>query len=126
MPKARPQYRILYIRQDGPISFAAPICGWSAGPLGIGSARRSASCLPIYSYKAVTVSVRTGLWTIPLLQHCTTWLNSNLASGDNDDMLEPPRQKPYPMPGLPATLGDRLMEQVAGRFGFEVRVLPRA
>jgi choline dehydrogenase-like flavoprotein len=47
-------------------------------------------------------------------------------SGHNDDMLEPPRQKPYPMPGLPATLGDRLMEQVAGRLGFEVRVLPQA
>jgi choline dehydrogenase-like flavoprotein len=47
-------------------------------------------------------------------------------SGHNDDMPGPPRQKPYPMPGLPATLGDRLMEQVAGRFGFKVRVLPQA
>jgi choline dehydrogenase-like flavoprotein len=47
-------------------------------------------------------------------------------SGHNDDMLGAPRQKPYPMPGLPATLGDRLMEQIAGTFGFKVRVLPQA
>ena len=38
----------------------------------------------------------------------------------------PPRQKPYPMPGLPAALGDRLIEQIAGRFGFKVRVSPQA
>jgi choline dehydrogenase-like flavoprotein len=30
-------------------------------------------------------------------------------SGPDDDFLGPPRQKPYPMPGLPAALGDRLI-----------------
>ncbi len=47
-------------------------------------------------------------------------------SGPDDDFLGPPRQKPYPMPGLPAALGDRLIEQIAGRFGFKVRVSPQA
>jgi choline dehydrogenase-like flavoprotein len=43
-------------------------------------------------------------------------------SGHND----PTRLIGYPMPGLPATLGDRLIGQIAGRFGFKVRVLPQA
>jgi choline dehydrogenase-like flavoprotein len=47
-------------------------------------------------------------------------------SGHDDDMLGPPRQKPYPMPGLPAALGDRLIAPIAGRFGFKVRVSPQA
>ncbi len=47
-------------------------------------------------------------------------------SGPDDDFLGPPRQKPYPMPGLPAALGDRLIEQIAGGFGFKVRVSPQA
>jgi choline dehydrogenase-like flavoprotein len=47
-------------------------------------------------------------------------------SGPDDDFLGPPRQKSYPMPGLPAALGDRLVEQIAGRFGFKVRVSPQA
>lgn len=47
-------------------------------------------------------------------------------SGDADDTFGPPRQKPYPMPGLPAALGDRLVEQIAGTLGFKVRVSPQA
>jgi choline dehydrogenase-like flavoprotein len=47
-------------------------------------------------------------------------------SGHNDDIVGPARQNPYPMPGLPATLGDRLMEQIAATSGFKVRVLPQA
>ena len=47
-------------------------------------------------------------------------------SGHDDDVFGPPRQKPYPMPGLPATMGDRLMERAAGTFGFKVRVSPQA
>ena len=47
-------------------------------------------------------------------------------SGHDDDMFGPPRQTPYPMPGLPAALGDRLMAQSAGRLGFKVRVSPQA
>jgi glucose dehydrogenase len=47
-------------------------------------------------------------------------------SGNDDDMFGPPRQTPYPMPGLPAALGDRLIEQIAGTFGFKVRVSPQA
>ncbi|MGA7390171.1 MAG: FAD-dependent oxidoreductase, partial [Pseudolabrys sp.] len=47
-------------------------------------------------------------------------------SGHDDDVFGPPRQRPYPMPGLPATVGDRLMDQVAGAFGFKVRVSPQA
>jgi choline dehydrogenase-like flavoprotein len=47
-------------------------------------------------------------------------------SGHDDDVFGPPRQKPYPMPGLPAAMGDRLMDQIAGTFGFKVRVSPQA
>jgi choline dehydrogenase-like flavoprotein len=47
-------------------------------------------------------------------------------SGHADDTFGPPRQKPYPMPGLPAALGDRLVEQIAGTLGFKVRVSPQA
>jgi choline dehydrogenase-like flavoprotein len=47
-------------------------------------------------------------------------------SGDSQDDFGPPRQTPYPLPGLPATLGDRLMDQAARTFGFKVRVSPQA
>lgn len=47
-------------------------------------------------------------------------------SGNGDDAFGPPRRAPYPMPGLPATLGDRLLGDVAGPLGFKVRVLPQA
>jgi choline dehydrogenase-like flavoprotein len=47
-------------------------------------------------------------------------------SGDSQDDFGPPRQTPYPLPGLPATLSDRLMDQAARNFGFKVRVSPQA
>ncbi len=47
-------------------------------------------------------------------------------SGHDDDRFGPPRHTPYPMPGLPATLGDRLMDRAARPLGFKVRVLPQA
>jgi choline dehydrogenase-like flavoprotein len=47
-------------------------------------------------------------------------------SGHDDDVLGSPRQRPYPMPGLPATMSDRLLDQVAGPFGYKVRVSPQA
>jgi choline dehydrogenase-like flavoprotein len=47
-------------------------------------------------------------------------------SGHNDDIFGPPRRTPYPLPGLPATLSDRLVDQIAARFGFRVRVSPQA
>src|SRR5262249_8048093 len=47
-------------------------------------------------------------------------------SGEREGAFGPAGQKPYPMPGLPAALGDRLLESVAGSFGFKVRVSPQA
>jgi glucose dehydrogenase len=47
-------------------------------------------------------------------------------SGHDDDAFGPPRSVRYPMPGLPATLGDRTLSEVAGPLGFNVRVLPQA
>ena len=47
-------------------------------------------------------------------------------AGDDDDTFGPPRRAPFPMPGLPAAIGDRLMDGIAGPFGFKVRVLPQA
>jgi choline dehydrogenase-like flavoprotein len=42
------------------------------------------------------------------------------------DPLGSPRQKPYPLPGLPLTLGDRLMDEAAAPLGYRVRVSPQA
>jgi glucose dehydrogenase len=47
-------------------------------------------------------------------------------AGHDDDVFGPARQRPYPMPGLPAAMGDRLMDRVAGPFGVKVRVSPQA
>ena len=47
-------------------------------------------------------------------------------SGHNDNVFGPSRQTSYPMPGLPATIGDRLVDQIAATLGFRVRVLPQA
>src|SRR5205085_10712318 len=40
-------------------------------------------------------------------------------SGHSDEIVGPPRQKLYPMPGWPATLGDRPMGTMFGSFGFK-------
>ena len=47
-------------------------------------------------------------------------------SGHDDDVFGPPRQTSYPMPGMPATISDRLVDQFAASFGFRVRVSPQA
>jgi glucose dehydrogenase len=47
-------------------------------------------------------------------------------AGHDDEVFGPARRRPYPMPGLPAAMGDRLMDRVAGAFGFKVRVSPQA
>jgi choline dehydrogenase-like flavoprotein len=46
-------------------------------------------------------------------------------SGHNDP-LGSPRHTPYPMPGLPLTIGDRLMDEAASPLGLPVRVSPQA
>ena len=51
---------------------------------------------------------------------------SELGVSGHDDPLGSPRRSPYPMPGLPATLGDRLMDQASAPLGFRVRVSPQA
>lgn len=47
-------------------------------------------------------------------------------SGDNDDTFGPPRAIPFPMSGLPPTLGDKALSEVARQLGFNVRVSPQA
>ena len=44
---------------------------------------------------------------------------AELGVSGHDDQFGPPRQKPFPMPGLPATLGDRLMDRAAGSLRFQ-------
>ena len=125
--KARLQYGTLTSGKTDPIPSAAPTCVWLAGPLGTGSAQRSVCCLPIWSCKAVTVSAQD--WPLDYPDLATWYDVAELelgVSGHDDDIVGPPRQNPYPMPGLPATLGDRLMEQIAATFGFKVRVSPQA
>ena len=51
---------------------------------------------------------------------------AELGVSGHHDQFGPPRQKPFPMPGLPATLGDRLMDRAAGSLDFKVRVSPQA
>jgi choline dehydrogenase-like flavoprotein len=51
---------------------------------------------------------------------------SELGISGHDDPLGSPRRTPYPMPGLPPTLGDRLMDRAAAPLGFQVRVSPQA
>ncbi len=51
---------------------------------------------------------------------------SELGVSGADEPLGSPRQAPYPMPGLPLTLGDRLMNAASAPLGFPVRVSPQA
>ena len=47
-------------------------------------------------------------------------------SGHHLDAYGAPHAMPYPMPGLPATLADRLIDGIARPLGFRVRVSPQA
>ena len=127
MPRARPRSRILTFGKMDPIHSAAPICGWSAGPRGIGSARRSVSCRPTWSCVPVTVSVPTGLCPILISRHGTTQPNPNLACRVTTTTCSARCDKDrIPCRDCLPLSGDRLMEQIAGRFGFKVRVSPQA
>ena len=116
-----------YIRQDGPDPFRSTYLRLVGGTTWhwLGTALR---LLP----PDLELRSRYGVgadW--PLAYHdLAPWYDvaeSELGvSGHDDDVFGPPHQKPYPMPGLPATLGDRLMDQVASTVGFKVRVSPQA
>lgn len=47
-------------------------------------------------------------------------------SGHHHDEYGAPRATPFPLPGLPATLGDTVLDQVARPLGYRVRVSPQA
>ncbi|MGE0037699.1 MAG: GMC family oxidoreductase [Xanthobacteraceae bacterium] len=51
---------------------------------------------------------------------------AELGVAGHADPLGSPRQNPYPMPELPLTLGDRLMDEAAVPLGYRVRVSPQA
>ncbi|MGD9769335.1 MAG: GMC family oxidoreductase [Pseudolabrys sp.] len=51
---------------------------------------------------------------------------SELGVSGDAEPLGSPRQAPYPMPGMPPTLGDRLMDEASGPLGYRVRVSPQA
>lgn len=51
---------------------------------------------------------------------------SELGVSGDDEPLGSPRRTPYPLPGLPATLGDRLMDEAAVPLGYRVLVSPQA
>ena len=116
-----------YIRQDGPDPFRSTYLRLVGGTTWhwLGTALRLLpSDLELRSRYGVGAD-----WPLNYAD-LATWYDaaeSELGvSGHDDDTFGPPRQKPYPMPGLPAALGDRLMEQIAGTFGFKVRVSPQA
>jgi choline dehydrogenase-like flavoprotein len=116
-----------YIRQDGPDPFRSTYLRQVGGTTWhwLGTALRLLpSDLELQSRYGVGAD-----WPLRY-SDLATWYDvaeSELGvSGHDDDMFGPPRQTPYPMPGLPAALGDRLMAQSAGRLGFKVRVSPQA
>jgi choline dehydrogenase-like flavoprotein len=116
-----------YLRQDGPDPFRSTYLRLVGGTTWhwLGTALRLLpSDLELQSRYGVGAD-----WPLNYAD-LATWYDlaeSELGvSGHNDDTFGPPRQKPYPMPALPAALGDRLVEQIAGPFGFKVRVSPQA
>lgn len=119
--------RDTYIRQDGPDPFRSTYLRLVGGTTWhwLGTALRLLpSDLQLRSRYGVGAD-----WPFAY-SDLATWYDvaeSELGvSGHNDEMFGPPRQRPYPMPGLPAAMGDRLVDQIAGTFGFKVRVSPQA
>lgn len=114
-----------YIRQDGPDPFRSTYLRLVGGTTWhwLGTALRLLpSDLELRSRYGVGVD-----WPLAY-SDLATWYDmaeSELGVSGHDDVFGPPRQKPYPMPGLPASMGDQLMDQVAGTFGFKVRVSPQ-
>ena len=99
-----------YIRQDGPDPFRSTYLRQVGGTTWhwLGTALRLLpSDLELQSRYGVGAD-----WPLRY-SDLATWYDvaeSELGvSGHDDDMFGPPRQTPYPMPGLPAALGDRLM-----------------
>jgi glucose dehydrogenase len=118
--------RDTYIRQDGPDPFRSTYLRLVGGTTWhwLGTALRLLpSDLALRSRHGVGAD-----WPLTY-SDLAPWYDaaeSELGVSGHDDVFGPPRQKPYPMPGLPATMGDRLMDQIAGTFGFKVRVSPQA
>ena len=116
-----------YIRQDGPDPFRSTYLRLVGGTTWhwLGTALRLLpSDLELRSRYGVGVD-----WPLAY-SDLATWYDmaeTELGvSGHDADGFGPARQKPYPMPGLPAAMGDRLVDQAAGTFGFKVRVSPQA
>jgi glucose dehydrogenase len=100
--------RDTYIRQDGPDPFRSTYLRLVGGTTWhwLGTALRLLpSDLQLRSRYGVGAD-----WPFAY-SDLATWYDvaeSELGvSGDNDEMFGPPRQRPYPMPGLPAAMGDR-------------------
>ena len=116
-----------YIRQDGPDPFRSTYLRLVSGTTWqwLGTALRLLpSDLELRSRYGIGVD-----WPLayPDLAPWYDVAESELGvAGHDDDVFGPARQRPYPMPGLPAALGDRLMDRVAGPLGFKVRVSPQA
>ena len=116
-----------YLRQDGPDPFRSTYLRLVGGTTWhwLGTALRFLpSDLELRSRYGVGVD-----WPLTY-SDLAAWYDMAEAelgvSGHDDDVFGPPRQKPYPMPGLPPAMGDRLIEQVTGTFGLKVRVSPQA
>ena len=115
-----------YIRQDGPDPFRSTYLRLVGGTTWhwLGTALR---LLP----QDLELRSRYGVgadWPLTY-SDLASWYDAaeaELGVSGHDDQFGSPRQKPFPMPGLPATLGDRLMDRAAGSLGFKVRVSPQA
>jgi choline dehydrogenase-like flavoprotein len=115
-----------YIRQDGPDPFRSTYLRLVGGTTWhwLGTALR---LLP----QDLELRSRYGVgadWPLTY-SDLASWYDAaeaELGVSGHDDQFGAPRQKPFPMPGLPATLADRLMARAAGSLGFKVRVSPQA
>ena len=116
-----------YIRQDGPDPFRSTYLRLVGGTTWhwLGTALRLLpSDLELRSRYGMGVD-----WPLAysdLAPWCDVAESELGVAGHDDDVFGPARQRPYPMPGLRAALGDRLMDRVADPLGFKVRVSPQA